>query len=771
MTTRPLSSNPDAACGHRRSRPRSIRAAGVWLAALCLGAGVLPAADQGEHYTWRNVTIGGGGFVTGMEFHPTERGLAYARTDVGGAYRWDSAARTWVPLLDWLGQADWNLQGIDSLALDPTDANRVYLAAGTYTRPDVGNAEILRSTDRGATWQRTPLPFQLGANEAARGSGERLVVDPNSPNLLYLGTRRDGLWRSPDHGVTWTRVAGFPAVPDGSAGQPPFVDGRPNQLAQPVGIVWVRLDAPGGRRGQPTPVIYAAVSRTGESVFRSTDAGATWAALPAQPTALRPTGAALAPDGTLHVTYADEPGPGRMRDGAVWKFRPREGTWSEITPEKPDAANPERRFGYAAVAVDPADPATLLVTTWNRGRPGDEIFRSTDGGRTWRGMLAGASWDHSSAPYTTDFWVHWMSDVAIDPFDRDRVVFNTGYGLWASTNATAVDRGAPVQWVFHCRGLEETVPLAVISPPEGAHLLSGLGDIDGFVHDDFTVSPPVADRFRSPGYKNTEWLDYAAQAPRTIVRSGTTYDDDRILAAVSDDGGRTWAALATAPPHPAGRLRFVPGPVAIAADAKVITWTPRGAAPFLTDDRGRTWRAAEGVPADVRLVGDRVEARTFYGYDADAGRLYAGTSDGARFTRQPHRLPVAKSNPWHHDYGDLAAVPGRAGECWLAAGGRLFAFTEHGVKLREFPALSAVGAVGFGRAAPGAAYPAVFITATLDGEHGLFRSDNAGATWVRLTDQAHQFGSASRLTGDPRVFGRVYFCTGGRGLIYGERAE
>jgi photosystem II stability/assembly factor-like uncharacterized protein len=744
-----------------RRRFRLVSSVACWLATGLFAA-------RAETYTWRNVVIGGGGFVTGIEFHPAERGLAYARTDVGGAYRWDAVAETWVPLLDWLGQADWNLQGVESLALDPSDPERVYLAVGTYTRPNVGNAELLSSADRGSTWRRTPLPFQLGANEAARGSGERLVVDPHSPNLLYLGTRRDGLWRSADQAVTWARVAGFPDLPDGSAGQPPLIAGRPNHLAQPVGIVWVRLDAHSGRPGEPTPVIYAAVSRTGESIFRSTDAGCTWNPLPKQPTPFRPTGAALAPDGTLYVTYADEPGPSRMRDGALWRFSPRDGRWTDLTPEKPDAANPARSFGYANVAVDPADSATLLVTTWSRDEPGEEIFRSTDGGHSWRGMLANAKWDHSSAPYIGHFRVHWMSDVAVDPFNRDRVVFNTGYGLWASVNATAVDRGEPVQWVFHNRGLEETVPLALISPTEGAHLLSGLGDIDGFVHDDFTVSPPESSHFPGPRYKNTEWLDYAALAPRTVVRSGTTYRDDLLLAAVSDDGGRSWTTLATEPQHPGDKLRFAQGPVAISADGAVIAWTPRGGPPFFTSDRGRNWRAAHGVPADVRLVGDRVDPATFYGYDSNAGRLYVGTSAGDEFVALPHVLPAMRSNAWRHNYGDLAAVPDHAGECWLAAGGKLHAFTRRGARCREFPGLADVGAVGFGRAAPGTDYPAVFVTATVEGVHGIYRSDDAGATWVRLTDAAHQFGSVSHVTGDPRVFGRVYLCTGGRGVIYGE---
>jgi hypothetical protein len=51
---------------------------------------------------------------------------------------------------------------------------------------------------------------------------------------------------------------------------------------------------------------------------------------------------------------------------------------------------------------------------------------------------------------------------------------------------------------------------------------------------------------------------------------------------------------------------------------------------------------------------------------------------------------------------------------------------------------------------------------------GIFRSDDSGLTWLRLNDDDHQFGWITRLTGDPRVFGRVYLATSGRGIIYGE---
>ena len=73
----------------------------LWLVVFLLMSSAAHAADA--PYTWNSVTIGGGGFVTGLVFHPKEKGLAYARTDVGGAYRWDVAANRWEPLTDWIG--------------------------------------------------------------------------------------------------------------------------------------------------------------------------------------------------------------------------------------------------------------------------------------------------------------------------------------------------------------------------------------------------------------------------------------------------------------------------------------------------------------------------------------------------------------------------------------------------------------------------------------------------------------------------------------------
>ena len=39
---------------------------------------------------------------------------------------------------------------------------------------------------------------------------------------------------------------------------------------------------------------------------------------------------------------------------------------------------------------------------------------------------------------------------------------------------------------------------------------------------------------------------------------------------------------------------------------------------------------------------------------------------------------------------------------------------------------------------------------------------------MRINDDQHQYGYISHVTGDPRIYGRVYFATGGRGIVYGD---
>jgi xyloglucan-specific exo-beta-1,4-glucanase len=60
------------------------------------------------------------------------------------------------------------------------------------------------------------------------------------------------------------------------------------------------------------------------------------------------------------------------------------------------------------------------------------------------------------------------------------------------------------------------------------------------------------------------------------------------------------------------------------------------------------------------------------------------------------------------------------------------------------------------------------VIGAADGQDGFFRSDDRGERWVRINDDQHQYGGGSVIIGDPRVYGRAYVGTSGRGIVYGE---
>ena len=730
-----------------------------------------------QPYVWRNVVMGGGGFVDGIVFHPTAKDLMYARTDVGGAYRWDAASQQWIPLNDWLSPAQNNYTGVESIGLDPADPNRVYLAAGTYSRSP---AAILRSDDQGKTFEISVAPFHMGGNEDGRSNGERLAVDPNDGTILFFGSRREGLWKSSDRGVTWKAVESFPNTTAVQA--PPVAPANPAPgAAAPTnapcrgrrgggggfgggggtayGIVSVVFDPSSGRGGTATPVIYAAVSIGGTNVFRSDDGGVNWQPVASQPIGLRPSHLIRSVDGLIYITYGNVPGPNSVGDGALWKYNPKDGSWADISPEKP-AAGQRLGWGYGAVSVDAQHPATIVATSIDRWGPKDEVFRSTDGGATWKGILvANGRLDYSMAPYTASGHTpHWTGSVAVNPHNPDQILFGTGYGIWASTNATAADSGGRVTWIFLDKGLEETVPLALVSPPAGAHLISGVGDIDGFRHDDVDVSPPQG-TFSGRRFSSTRDIAYAGSKPEIMVRTGNGGGNSASVA-ISDDGGKTWQALAGNPPNGGGGQ----GRLAISANGSAIVMTAqRGAA--VTYDRGTTWTNCQGLAGASRIVADPVNPSRFYAFDGQAGKLMVSANAAATFEATAAQLPTGQGG------GALAATTGMEGDLWVGSRSTgLYHSTDGGVSFTKVASVGGADTMGFGKAAPGKNFPAVFLLGSINNRHARYRSDDAGQTWVRIDDDQHQYGSADvpMIIGDPRIYGRVYVTTGGRGVIYGD---
>ncbi|MGC1378250.1 MAG: hypothetical protein WA821_18610 [Anaerolineales bacterium] len=133
-------------------------------------------------------------------FNPAQKDLIYAKTDMGGAYRWDAVTKTWTQLLNWVGTDDWNWTGVESLAADPVNPNNLYLAVGTHTNEWAStNGAILHSSDKGNTFTCVDMPFKMGGNMNGRGMGERLAIDqPRQLHQLVEHDQPDGQWHQRD---------------------------------------------------------------------------------------------------------------------------------------------------------------------------------------------------------------------------------------------------------------------------------------------------------------------------------------------------------------------------------------------------------------------------------------------------------------------------------------------------------------------------------------------------------------------------------------------
>jgi hypothetical protein len=118
-------------------------------------------------------------------------------------------------------------------------------------------------------------------------------------------------------------------------------------------------------------------------------------------------------------------------------------------------------------------------------------------------------------------------------------------------------------------------------------------------------------------------------------------------------------------------------------------------------------------------------------------------------------------------------APGVEGDIWVPLyNGGLARSSDSGATFTKVASVVQCGAVGFGKAAPGATFPMVFIWGQVDaGVRGIYRSSDAGATWIRVNDDKHQFGGPANgqfILGDMNVSGRVYMSTAGLGIVYGE---
>ena len=725
-----------------------------FLKLLCILA-ILAQAAWSQAYEWKSVVMGGGGFVDGFVFHPKSPGILYARTDMGGAYRWVPQSSSWRPITDWVGRSNFNMMGILSIALDAQDTGKVCMLVGEYTNSwSSAYGQVICSFDGGRSFpQQVALHGKVGGNEDGRGAGERLAIDPNLGSVMYVATtrwdsvywgasqvdvwRRGTLWKSANGGQSFDSVA---TIPNGNG-------------------LFVVIDPASGSPGGASQTVYASFdsSSAGKpAIWRSRDAGATWSLLPNQPANLYATHATLKGN-FIFFSMNNGIGPNGVTGGKVYRYDVLDSSWTDVSPIK------NAGFGYGSVSVGGQDGAHVVVSSLNRWNF-EDVWLSRDNGATWSSRLLTGTLDLSFAPWKSVRKPHWLANVQINPFDSTQAFFGTGYGVFRTTTLTA----PKATWVSGDSNLEEISAQQLVAPPGGVGLVSAVGDQGGFRHLSLDHAPATV---HLPDVGSTQAIDVAWNLLSTFVKAHNSKNSANTYGSYSIDSAKTWVGFPTQPPGISTSSGGGTRSIAITADAGSIVWTAAGmSGPYYSKNNGTTWVACGGeVPpagavSTTQPVADRVNAQKIYILDQQNGLVYYSTDAGVTFTAGATSFSSLPS--YGTGDGMMTATPGREGDLWVTAGnGGLLHSVNSAATFSDVPGFTAAYMVAVGKEAPGHSYPAVYVWGNIDGVTGFFRSDDSAQTWVRINDDEHQFGTFHHMAADPNTYGRIYVGTEGRGIL------
>jgi hypothetical protein len=768
-----------AACGGSQSdsttdnRPKFLAATTSVMAAASTST-ALPAS-------WTSVKWGGGGYVTGLIYHPTSANVMYARTDIGGAYRWNNSNGSWTPITDGAGfnAGEGTFHGVESIALDPSNDNKVYLATGMYSHNWDGtpiNGRIYVSGDRGASWTHYDLPFPVGGNEDARAIGERMKLDPTNPSTLFYASRTAGLWKSTNSGQTWTQTGLSSKVLTAAEIQ--------GLGTAPVGVEQIIFDNSNVGGGATTWIMYAAIApeyvqKAGltSTMYKSTNGGFSWTpvSVPSNVSGYFVPHMLRTNDGNYYVVFNKNAGQGAQGPGYLYRFGgvTNGETWTQLSTTT--------QGGYGGVSVygtgATARIALAVTGTWSAGQPVVQL--SDNGGATWREIADGMQ--HWGGGYRG-----WVDDIEIDPANKDHIMHVHGGGVWETWNASA----ASPSWDVPLNNFEETATLELVTPPAGASykFVNSAGDIGTWVQTDLAATPTKAP---TSAWSNGNAADVLWSDPTYIVSAGVINGSPAVaFGSWSGDSGNTWSNFATLPAGASANT---------AESASIVTafrnnaiWAPANSVPSYTTNNGASWTStnlpalsAVGINRGYRLVVDRKNPNKVYAYDSGGaswsnlpGKVYVSTDGGHNFTLSQGSVSANLApNGWYAT--SLAVNPNVEGDLWLADGNAVYHSTNSGAswtKLNGFATIAANGSTGqlqgasviaLGKAQTGSSSSAaVYVVGAMNGVWGVYHSDDGGATWARFNDDAHQYGGIGVMAADWNTYGRIYFSGTGRGLVY-----
>jgi photosystem II stability/assembly factor-like uncharacterized protein len=226
-------------------------------------------------------------------------------------------------------------------------------------------AQLAPSMYEGLRW-RCIGPFRAGRTVGAVGVRSQ-------PNVFYIGVNNGGVWRTTDYGRTWAPI--FDDQPTGSVGDIAISQSNPN-------TIYV-----GSGEGLQRPDLS-----TGDGIYKTTDGGKTWQHLGLRDAQqiggiiVDPTN----PDRVFVAALGHPYGPNEER--GIYRSLDGGKTWQRVLYKDKDT-------GAIQVEFDPQNPQILYADLWQARQgpwengqwqgPGSGLYKSTDGGTTWRPLTKG----------------------------------------------------------------------------------------------------------------------------------------------------------------------------------------------------------------------------------------------------------------------------------------------------------------------------------------------------------------------------------------------
>jgi len=765
---------------------------------------------------WRPFNTQGMGFVDGLLVHPFN-GETYIRTDVGGVFKWYGAF--WGNLTDGITLTrNKAIANVESFALNyntSQDTQVIYAVSGNGLP-----SYLSKSENNGVSWAN--MGGWPGGTVEVRGNsqwkhvGERLAIDPNDADLMYYGSRKNGLWRSNDEGLAWARVDTFPVI--GSAGG----------LLVPGGLSFVVFDPTELEEIKEQLVsknIYVGV--IGGGIWRSSDGGQSFCHLSGGPdTSYYMPVRAVFSAGKLIVAYE---AAGGIPDGAIWQYEPGGscsiGAWTDKTPGLPNIGGCPiyTTFPYNAVAVQPSNPDvvaavakgftprkifytenfTALTPDWKliSDEPSD-VFQTCLSDYRASSIVVPAWGYGQSHPYEE------VGGIAFNPLDSNNLLLATGHGMYRVADYTS--DSVSVVAAGYMQGLEELRVNQMIAPPnpDGNHFFTAVADVLGFGYAN-TDNVPEEKIIR--GWEgNGLSLTYCNKKPTTVAIVGSDPGSPATnrQCLISHDAGLNWSDFWS---RPAG-CEAAPwgGNIALSGtDSLNMVWVPEFRTflggcpdgpvinhPRYTTDGGLTWILCDSLrfpggsfPFTLNstsrigkfLESDKVNGSRFYYYavpvdTAFSAQIWASNNGGASWSKMCQGcLPAT-------NFGQLKANPYREGNLWFApysenplesdtsgSERKLWHSTDGGVSWDTIPGIDTVYHFGLGMPVEASGNATLFVHGVLNQTEGIYYSGDNGITFTDITGFInYPLGLITNLEGDLQMEGRVYMSTWGRGVFYGD---